>query len=161
MLVVAGGAALTRERVRPRRLPGARRRRSRSTCAALFAVRDNVVRWVARDAHPPAARRGRRVAARRAALLALYLLVVSAATSAGKLRAAAAPFAPAGVALGVGYICLLEAFSHGRVSDRRAAERDAVALGGRVRGARCSGGAEAIGSRLVARGRARSSPAAR
>ena len=52
VLIVAGGAALTRERVRPHdfRALGAA---LALVCAALFAVRDNLVRLVARDVHPP------------------------------------------------------------------------------------------------------------
>ena len=52
VLVVAGGAALARERTRPEhfRALGAV---LALICAALFAVRDNVARWAARDTHPP------------------------------------------------------------------------------------------------------------
>src|SRR4051812_28125486 len=52
LLIVAGGAALARERVRPEhfRVLGVG---LALACAVLFAVRDNVVRWAARDLHPP------------------------------------------------------------------------------------------------------------
>lgn len=52
VLIVAGGGALARERARPHdfRMLGAG---LALTCAALFAVRDNLVRWAAREAHPP------------------------------------------------------------------------------------------------------------
>src|SRR5438270_8080019 len=52
LLIVGGGAALARERVRPEhfRLLGAM---LALACAGLFAVRDNIVRWAARDTHPP------------------------------------------------------------------------------------------------------------
>src|SRR6185312_5914868 len=53
VLVVAGGAVLA------------------LTCAALFAVRDNVARWAARDTHPPA------LAASTAALLGSFLVVLA------------------------------------------------------------------------------------
>jgi drug/metabolite transporter (DMT)-like permease len=51
-LVVAGGAALARERSRPEhfRAIGAT---LALVCAGLFAVRDNVARWAARGTHPP------------------------------------------------------------------------------------------------------------
>ena len=71
--------------------------------------------------------------------------------SGARLRAAAVPFAPAGAALAGGYVCLLEAFSHGRVSvvaplnatqSLFAVAFSAVALGK----------SEAIGSRLVVAG---------
>src|SRR5436305_12784647 len=53
VLVVAGGIALARERSRPAqfRLAGAI---FALACAALFAVRDNAVRWAARGSHPAA-----------------------------------------------------------------------------------------------------------
>ena len=114
-LIVAGGATLARERARPGhfRLLGAV---LALTCAALFAVRDNAVRWASRDAHPPA------LAASAASLLAaavvvgLYLLIVRHRALPGKLRAALPAFAAAGVTLGVAYASLVEAFDHGRVS---------------------------------------------
>ena len=90
VLVVAGGAALTRERVRPHdfRALGVV---LALICAALFAVRDNVVRWVARDQHPPplvAPRR--RCSAPPSLARSLYLRRRQAAAAlAGRLRAAA------------------------------------------------------------------------
>ena len=69
VLVVAGGAALARERTRPEhyRAFGAV---LALICAALFAVRDNVARWAARDTHPPP------LAATTAALLGSFLVVL-------------------------------------------------------------------------------------
>ena len=147
VLIVAGGAALTRERVRPHdfRALGAA---LALVCAALFAVRDNLVRLVARDEHPPPLVAAATSLLGAAAILALYLVVVRRRGLAGRLRSAAALFAPAGIALAGGYVCLLEAFSHGRVSvvaplnatqSRWAVAFAAIALGG----------TEAIGSRLV------------
>jgi drug/metabolite transporter (DMT)-like permease len=114
-LVVAGGAALARERARPEhfRALGAV---LALACAALFAVRDNVARWAARDTHPPAL-----VAATVSLLAAFtiilaYLLVARRDTLRSKLRPALPAFAAAGVALGLGYDSLLEAFDRGRVS---------------------------------------------
>ena len=67
---------------------------------------------------------------------------------AGRLRSAAAPFAPAGIALAGGYVCLLEAFSHGRVSV--VAPLNATqSLWAVAFAAIALGGSEAIGSRLV------------
>jgi len=114
VLIVAGGAALTRERIRPHDFKALGAGLA-LLCAALFAVRDNLVRWVARDQHPPP------FAAAAASLLgAAILLMLYAALRGrnpmGRLRSAAVPFAPAGVALGGGYVCLLEALSRGRVS---------------------------------------------
>ena len=115
VLVVAGGAALTRERVRPHDFKALGAVLA-LTCAALFAVRDNLVRWVARDQHPPPLVAATTSLLGAVAVLALYLVLVRRRGVGGRLRAAAVPFAPAGVALAGGYVCLLEAFSHGRVS---------------------------------------------
>jgi drug/metabolite transporter (DMT)-like permease len=115
VLVVAGGAALTRERVRPHDFESLGAVLA-LTCAALFAVRDNLVRFVARSQQPPPLAAAATSLLGAAALLALYVLLVRRRGLAGGLRAAAVPFAPAGVALAGGYVCLLEAFSHGRVS---------------------------------------------
>jgi drug/metabolite transporter (DMT)-like permease len=114
VLIVAGGAALTRERIRPHDFKALGAGLA-LLCAALFAVRDNLVRWVARDQHPPP------LAAAAASLLgATILLMLYAAVRGrnpmGRLRSAAVPFAPVGLALAGGYVCLLEALSRGRVS---------------------------------------------
>ena len=147
VLIVAGGAALTRERVRPhdfKRLGAA----LALLCAALFAVRDNVVRWVARDQHPPPLVAAATSLLGAAAILALYLVIVRRRNLAGRLRSSAKPFVPAGIALAGGYVCLLEAFSHGRVSIvaplNATQSLFAVALS-----ALALGKTEAIGSRLV------------
>jgi drug/metabolite transporter (DMT)-like permease len=115
VLVVAGGAALARERTRPEHF------RAFGivlalVCAALFAVRDNVARWAAKDTHPPA------LAASTAALLGSFLVVLAwvlmrrRATFRQHLRTALPAFALAGVILGLAYSSLLEAFDRGRVS---------------------------------------------
>ena len=115
VLVVAGGAALARERARPEHF------RAFGivlalTCAALFAVRDNVARWAARDTHPPA------LAATTAALLGSFLVVLAwvllrrRASFRHHLQAALPAFALAGAILGLAYSSLLEAFDRGRVS---------------------------------------------
>lgn len=114
-LIVAGGIVLVRERVRPAhfRALGAV---LALTCAALFAVRDNAVRLVARDADVPP------LAASAASLLGasmvvlLYLLVARRRGLSAKLRAAFPAFAVAGVTLGLAYACLVVAFDRGRVS---------------------------------------------
>jgi drug/metabolite transporter (DMT)-like permease len=114
VLVVAGGVALGRERVRPAhfRLLGPL---LALTCAALFAVRDNVVRWAARGAHPPALVAAD-VSLAAATVFALgFLLVVRRGRLRG-VRHSVSAFAPAGVALALAYDCLFEAFDRGRVS---------------------------------------------
>ena len=114
-LIVAGGVILARERSRPAhfRALGAV---LALTCAALFAVRDNAVRFVARGANAPP------LAASAASLLGatvvvlLYLLVVRRRGLGAKLRVALPAFAAAGVTLGIAYACLVAAFDRGRVS---------------------------------------------
>lgn len=114
-LIVAGGAALAREGARPTsfRALGAV---LALVCAVLFAIRDNAVRWAARDAHPPA------LAASAASLLAaasavlLYLVLVRRRGLVRKLRVALPRFAAAGLTLGLAYASLVEAFDRGRVS---------------------------------------------
>jgi drug/metabolite transporter (DMT)-like permease len=115
VLVVAGGAVLARERTRPAHF------RAFGvvlalTCAALFAVRDNVARWAARDTHPPP------LAASAAALLGSFILVLAwvlirrRSSLRNHLQSALPAFAFAGVLLGLAYSSLLEAFDRGRVS---------------------------------------------
>ena len=115
VLVVAGGAALVRERSRPEHFHALGAFLA-LVCAALFAVRDNVARWVARDDHPPP------LVASTAALLGSFLLVLAyvllrrRGALRAHLRTALPAFAAAGVLLGIAYSCLLEAFDRGRVS---------------------------------------------
>src|SRR5262249_23244483 len=111
-LVVAGGIALAGERARPEHF------RALGVvlalgCAALFGVRDNVVRWAARDAHPPPLV-ATDVSLAAATLFMLgYVLAVSRRRG---LRRAVVAFAPAGIGLALAYDCLLVAFDRGRVS---------------------------------------------
>jgi len=112
-LVVAGGVALGLERARPEhfRLLGAT---LALVCAALFAVRDNVVRWAARGVHaPPLVAADVSLAA--AALVTLsYVLVLRRPRA--SIRASARAFAPAGIALALAYDSLFAAFDRARVS---------------------------------------------
>src|SRR5262249_39694393 len=97
VLVVAGGAALTRERIRPHdfkplgaALPLA--------SAGLFAVRATLVRLSAR-AHPPPPLTAAAVSLLGAAtFLALYLVVFRRRGLIGRARIAMPAFAPSGVA---------------------------------------------------------------
>lgn len=150
VLVVAGGAALTRERVRPHdfRALGAALGLG---CAALFAVRDNLVRWLARDAHPPALSAAAASLLGAALALAVYIVLVRRRGLRARLGRTGGPFALVGVVLAGGYVCLLEAFSHGRVSIVAPlnATQSLWAVGF---AAIALGRAEAIGSRLVTAG---------
>ena len=115
VLVVAGGAALTRERVRPHDFKALGAALA-LVCAVLFAIRDNLVRLSARDHHPPPLAAAAASLLGAATLLALYLLVFERDGLVTRARTAVRSFAPAGAALAGGYAFLLEAFSHGRVS---------------------------------------------
>jgi drug/metabolite transporter (DMT)-like permease len=113
-LIVAGGIALARERVRPsdfRRLGVV----FALTATVLFAVRDNVLRSFAKDTDVHA------LVAAPASLLAglgtiaLYLLVSHRSWPRGYTRQLRL-FLPAGVFFGLSYAALFEAYYRGRVS---------------------------------------------
>ncbi len=114
-LVVAGGVALARERSRPEhfRALGAF---FALACAGLFAVRDNVARWAARDAHPPPLVASALALLGAFAVVFAYTLVAQSEAPRRHLRAAVPAFAAAGVLLRLSYDSLLEAFDRGRVS---------------------------------------------
>jgi drug/metabolite transporter (DMT)-like permease len=114
LLVVAGGAVLARERVRPAHF------RALGvvfalTCAVLFAVRDNVVRAASRDTHPPPLVTSAVAMLAATAFLIGYLAVTRTELH-GRIRPALNAFWPAGIALGLGYGCIFVAFDRGRVS---------------------------------------------
>jgi drug/metabolite transporter (DMT)-like permease len=114
-LVVAGGVVLGRERARPAhfRMLGAA---LALVCAALFAVRDNVVRWAASDAHPPALV-ATDVSLGAAVLVTLaYVLCFRRGRLRSELGTTARAIAPAGVTLAFAYVLLFAAFDRGRVS---------------------------------------------
>ena len=113
-LIVAGGIALARERVRPsdfRRLGVL----FALTATVLFAVRDNVLRSFAKDTDVHA------LVAAPASLfaglgtIALYLLVSHRSWPRGYTRQLRL-FLPAGVFFGLSYAALFEAYYRGRVS---------------------------------------------
>jgi drug/metabolite transporter (DMT)-like permease len=114
-LIVAGGAILARERARPThfRALGAA---LALMCAALFGVRDNAVRYVARDTNAPPLAASAVSLLAASAIVLLYLFVVRRRGLRAKLRAALPAFGAAGVTLGLAYASLVEAFDHGRVS---------------------------------------------
>ena len=115
VLIVAGGALLARERVRPTHFK-ATGAVFALMCATLFAVRDNAVRFVARDTSAPPLAASAASLLGASAVVLLYLLIVRRNGLRPKLRAALPAFAPAGVMLGVAYASLVEAFDRGRVS---------------------------------------------
>jgi drug/metabolite transporter (DMT)-like permease len=147
-LVVAGGIALAREHVRPEgfRTLGAT---LALTCAGLFAVRDNLVRWGAREHHPPALLATAVSLAAAVVVVLGYLVLFRRRTLSARLRVALPAFLPAGLSLGAAYVLLFEAFRHGRVSI--VAPLNATqSLWGVALAALVVGRSELIGRRLVA-----------
>ena len=115
LLVVSGGIALANERVRPedfRRLGVL----FAVAATALFAVRDNVVRAIAKgsDVPPLVAVPVSLLAA--VVTVAVYLAVTRRGAWARGYGGAVLTFAPAGLIFGLSYALLFEAYYRGRVS---------------------------------------------
>jgi uncharacterized membrane protein len=108
LLIVAGGLALATERTRPEHVRAIGLVFA-AGCTVLFATRDNLVRWLATDG-----------TARPALAAATTLLTGFALATAYTRRMPTAPqlraFLLAGVAFGLSYVALFEAFYRGRVS---------------------------------------------
>jgi drug/metabolite transporter (DMT)-like permease len=85
-------------------------------CAAMFAGRDNLVRWAALEAHPPplVATAASLICA--AAVVLAWLVVVRRSTIRKRLRHGRAAFAVSGLCLGLAYSALVAALDSGRVS---------------------------------------------
>jgi drug/metabolite transporter (DMT)-like permease len=113
-LVVAGGFVLAAERRRPVhfRVVGVA---FALTCAVLFALRDNAVRWVARDADVPPLEASAVSLLAAALVMAIFAIVTRRSALPASLRVALPAFAPAGVLLGAAYAALVTAFDRGRV----------------------------------------------
>lgn len=114
LIIVTGAAALSWERVRP---PGFRAvgMLIAAVVALLFAVRDNLVRFSGTDAHLPPALATAVILAAALPVVGGYLLVTS-RPGPRDLAAGLRAFAPAGAFFGGGYVALVAAFDHGRVS---------------------------------------------
>jgi transporter family protein len=112
VLIVAGGAALAGERVRPEgfRVAGLA---SAVIATVLFASRDNAIRWLAgRSAAAPPL-----VAAAATFLGGSLVMGVYVATRRRRgLARAGLAFLPAGLCFGLSYVALFEAYYHGRVT---------------------------------------------
>ena len=111
VLIVAGGVLLAGEQNRPGHVKvfglvlalGA---------TVVFAVRDNLVRWLAVDTDvDPALAAAATLAAGGVCVLAFVLV-----TRGARLREGGAAFVPAGIAFGLSYVCLFEAYYRGRVT---------------------------------------------
>ena len=82
----------------------------------LFAVRDNLLRSLATGGHAAPFAAATATLAGATAVIGLYTLCVRPTKATAQLGRTFVRFAPAGVALAVGYGSLLTAFAHGRVS---------------------------------------------
>lgn len=114
-LVVAGGAVLALDRGRPAgfRLLGVM---LALACAALFAGRDNAVRWAARSFDPPALQASAGSLLAGALVTAGYVLLVHRPLPSRRIaRTALRTFLPAGVLLGLAYAALVTGFDRGSV----------------------------------------------
>jgi drug/metabolite transporter (DMT)-like permease len=113
-LVVGGGIVLAAERRRPAqfRVIGVV---LALACATLFAVRDNAVRWVARDVDVPPLQASAVSLWAAAVVTAVFAIAARRGQLRLPLRIALPAFAPAGVLLGAAYAALVSAFDRGRV----------------------------------------------
>ncbi len=111
LLIVGGGALLVSERGRPEhvRVVGLL---LALAATAVFAVRDNLVRWLAIDTDVSPGAAAISTLAAGAAVIAAYLVV----TRAPIQRRSASAFVPAGVLFGLSYVCLFEAYYRGPVT---------------------------------------------
>lgn len=115
VLVVAGAVSLAWERVRPAEFV------SRGIVwalgsVALYATRDNVSRWAAGDGTTPGAEAACALLAAAATTQLVYLLARRGTPVLTTIGAAARPFLPSGICMGVAYVALLSAFERGRVT---------------------------------------------
>ncbi len=114
-LIVAGGVALAGERVRPedfRRLGVL----FAILATLLFAVRDNLLRWLAEDTNAQALVTAPVSLLAGAGTIALYLLITRRGTWAAGFGRTARVFLPSGLLFGVSYAALFEAYYRGRVT---------------------------------------------
>ena len=111
LLIVGGGVLLVSERGRPEHVRVAGLLLALAA-TVVFAVRDNLVRWLAVDTavSPGAAATATLTAG--AAVIAAYLLLTRAPIE----RRSASAFAPAGILFGLSYVCLFEAYYRGPVT---------------------------------------------
>lgn len=111
LLIVGGGALLVSERGRPEHVRVAGLLLALAA-TVVFAVRDNVVRWLAVDTDVSPGAAATATLAAGAAVIAAYLLLTRAPIE----RRSASAFAPAGILFGLSYVCLFEAYYRGPVT---------------------------------------------
>ena len=110
-LLVGGGALLVSERGRPEHVRVAGLLLALAA-TVVFAVRDNLVRWLALDTEVSPGAAATATLAAGAAVIAAYVLLSRAPIA----RRSASAFAPAGVLFGLSYVCLFEAYYRGPVT---------------------------------------------
>ena len=115
LLIVFGAIALVRERVRPETFKALGVGLAFAG-ATLFAVRDNLVRWLAGETTAPPLLAASAAVLAGSALIALFVLVTGRRDLRTRVPTAVRAFAPAGVLFGVSYALLFEAYYRGRVS---------------------------------------------
>jgi drug/metabolite transporter (DMT)-like permease len=113
-LIVAGGAALALDPGRPAgfRMIGVVLALS---CAALFAARDNAVRWIARDEDVPPLQATALTLLAATLATTLYVLVTRRDVTRAIARKTARAFLPAGILLAFAYGALVTGFDRGDV----------------------------------------------
>ena len=113
-LIVAGGAALALDPGRPAgfRAIGVV---FALTCAALFAGRDNAVRWIARDDDVPPLQATAVTLLAASLAASVYVAITRRDVFRGVLRVTARAFVPSGVLLALAYGALVTGFDRGDV----------------------------------------------
>jgi drug/metabolite transporter (DMT)-like permease len=115
ILIVGGGLALVAERVRPDSFRPIGLVFS-FACTILFATRDNIVRWLAKDSTVPPQLAAATTILAGAVLMLAYLVVRRRGAVIGALRREGPPFILPGLLWGSSYAFLFEAFFRSRVS---------------------------------------------
>jgi drug/metabolite transporter (DMT)-like permease len=113
VLVVCGGGLLVAERGRPEHLRAVGLVLAAAS-ATMIAARDNLARWVLKGSSVPTLA-GLAVALATGTCLTLVWLLATKGVRAFSVRGAL-PYVPVGAVFGLSYVCLFEAYAHGRVS---------------------------------------------
>jgi len=111
LLIVAGGAVLMSERVRPERFKPIGLVFALAATMA-FASRDNLVRWLSVDTDVDPALAATATMMAGGATILGFLLVSRRPLGLRSIRA----YVPAGILFGLSYVCLFEAYYRGRVT---------------------------------------------
>ena len=111
ILIVGGGGVLVSERGRPEHVRVAGLLLALAA-TVVFAVRDNLVRWLAVDTDVSPGAAATSTLAAGAAVIAAYVLLTRGPIE----RRSASAFVPAGLLFGLSYVCLFEAYYRGPVT---------------------------------------------